>query len=531
MTDATIPDAVRNAYQRLLQLAETGAGDVAELTSLWQSLEANPRNLDAIARLVTRAAEAGLYGVAETFINYALTFYPQSARLHFSLGLVLKEMGQLERALAAFMASLEHNPDNEACYVEVAYAYLFLSRPVEQRTWLEKALRKYPDNSKLLVMMGESVKRDGDIDAALDYFRRALTLAPEDSYIYQTLAHTRKFSCRDDDVVAMEALLGSEDRPVADRIRLCFALGKAYEDMADFDTSFRYYERGNRLVRAGNGYSEAETIRRFSDIERAFDEALFSQFDGSGDDSEIPVFIISMPRSGSTLIENMLASHPAVFGAGELGLMKTIATSIWARHDKLAGSEFPASIASLPQGMFASAGRYYVNEVKKLAGDESKLRITDKMPANFIYVGLIRLLLPHARIIHCYREPMDTCLSCFKHLFTGVHDYAYDLRELGQYYRLYQHLMAHWYRVLPGWILDVKYETLVQDQVGELRRILDFCGLPWDEACMRFHESKRQALTASAVQVTKPLYSDAIAYWRNYEAHLEPLRKALAGQE
>ena len=531
MTDATIPEAVRTAYQRLLHASPAGSGDNAELSHVWESLENKPGNLDALAHLVTRSAEAGLYGVAETFINYALTFNPGSPKLHFSLALVLKAMGEMEQALAAFMASLEHDPDNVDCYIEVAYVYLYLHRSAEQRSWLENALQKYPDNYKLLVLMGESVKRSGDTDAALACFRRALELAPEDSYIYQTLAHTKKFSSHDDDVAAMEALLKAGDRPVADQIRLCFALGKAYEDMVDFDASFRYYERGNRLVRADNGYSGSDIAQKFSAIEQAFDESLFKQFEAAGDNSDLPIFIVSMPRSGSTLIEKMLASHPAVFGAGELGLLNTIAKSVWGGHVRPPGSEFPASITTLPRELFADAGRFYVAEIKKIAGEKKILRITDKMPHNFMYIGLIRLMLPRARVIHCYREPMDTCVSCFKHLFAGMHDYAYDLNDLGQYYRLYQHLMAHWNRVLPGWMLEVEYETLVQDQTGELRRILEFCGLPWDSACMRFHESKHQALTASSVQVTKPLYSNAIGYWRNYAAFLEPLRKALAGRK
>lgn len=529
MTAVQIPDRLRQAYQQLLQSSGKNGNDIRR-SSLWQALENNPRDLEAIAGLVTCAAEAGQYTVAETFIRYALTFQPESARLHFSLALVLKAMGRLEQALSAFMVSLEHDPDNETAYVEVAYVYLALQRSDEQKTWLEKALQKYPHNYQLLVLMGEAVKRRGNIEMALDFFRQALRLAPEDSYIYQTLAHTKKFQRHDDDVAAMEALLAHGERPVADRIRLCFALGKAYEDMADFATSFDYYQRGNYLVRQGNDYHQSQTEKTFAAIEQAFDDALFRQFDGGGVDSDLPVFIVSMPRSGSTLIEKMLAAHPDVHGGGELNLMHMIATSIWARHIKPAGSEFPTSVASLSPTLLADAGRFYVNEIKKLAGDKKVIRITDKMPHNFIYVGLIRLLLPRARIIHCSREPLDTCLSCFKHLFSGVHAYAYDLQDLGHYYRHYQRLMAHWNRVLPGWMLEVSYEALVQDQAGELRRILEFCDLPWNAACLKFHESKHHALTASSVQVSKPLYSNAIAYWRNYAAHLDPLRKALEGR-
>jgi tetratricopeptide (TPR) repeat protein len=532
MHDTTLPEAVRTAYRQLEQVLATRPDNAATdaLAHSWRALEASPRNLEVLGQLVTRAAEAGLYGVAETFITYALTFHPESPQLHFALGQILKAKWDLQGALAAFRASLDRNPDNEDCYVEIAYVYQLLKRPGDLRSWLDKSLQKFPQNPSLLVLMGESIKRDGDSDAALGYFRRALKIAPEVSYLHQTLAHTRKFSHRDDEVAAMEALLGSRDRPVADQVRLCFALGKAYEDMADFATSFSYYDRGNSLVRAGNGYDESQTRRQFSEIEQAFDEALFKQFEGAGDDSDVPVFIVSMPRAGSTLIEKMLASHPSVFGAGELDLIRMIAMSIWGRHVKPNGSEFPSSISSLPRELLADAGRYCVSELKKLAGDKKILRITDKMPHNFLYVGLIRLILPNAKVIHCRRDPMDTCLSCFKHLFSGTHLYAYDLRDLGHYYRLYQQLMAHWNRVLPGWLLDVEYETLVQDQSGQLQRILDFCGLPWDDACMNFYKSKHQAMTASSVQVTKPLYSSAVGYWRNYEPWLVPLSDGLAGK-
>jgi tetratricopeptide (TPR) repeat protein len=531
MGDVTLPEVVRNAYRRLEQsLAGSQTTEMAAATRSWQALEVNPRNLDALGQLVTQAAEAGLYGVAETFIRYALTFHAESPQLSFALGMVLKARGDMNGALTALLSSLERTPDNEAAYVEVAYVYLALGRLAEQKAWLKEALEKYPDNDRLLVLMGEAVKRSGDSVTALDYFRRALKQASADSYIYQTLAHTKKFEHHDDDIVAMEALLNSEDRPVADQTRLCFALGKAYEDIADFASSFAYYARGNRLVRAGNGYDHEVSVRKFAAIEQAFDETLFQRFAGRGCDSDIPIFIVSMPRSGSTLVEKMLAAHAQVFGAGELALMSTIVASLWGKYVTPAGTKFPAAVASLSGDVLRDAGHYYVNEVKKLAGDKKIVRITDKMPHNFLYVGLIKLLLPKAKIIHCRREPMDTCLSCFRHHFSGVQDYAYDLQELGQYYRLYQGLMAHWNRLLPGWLLDVEYEELVRDQPGQLKRILEFCELPWDEASLRFHEAKHEALTASSVQVTKPLYSSAVGYWRNYAPYLEPLRTALAGQ-
>ena len=304
-------------------------------------------------------------------------------------------------------------------------------------------------------------------------------------------------------------------------------MGKIYEDLSDYSRSFEYFEQGNQIARAGYDYSHDENAALFSSIENVFEQRLFQGYEGAGCDSDIPIFILSMPRSGSTLLEQMLAAHRKVYGAGELLLLPGIIHSLWTKYVAPKGTVFPVGAATLSSKVLRGAGEHYINMLRGLVDQKDIIRVTDKFPLNFMNVGVIKQILPNARIIHCYRDPVDTCLSCFKQRFSAGHRYAYNLEELGGFYKLYQELMDHWHKVLPGHILDVEYESLVDDQAGQLKRILEFCGLPWDDACLMFHESDRAAMTASSIQVKKPLYRSGIGYWRHYEDHLKPLLDVL----
>jgi hypothetical protein len=312
--------------------------------------------------------------------------------------------------------------------------------------------------------------------------------------------------------------------PIKRQIELHFALAKAYEDVERRDDVFRHLLVGNALKRSQLAYDESAVLSGFDRIRSVFTPALMRSFDNVGAPSEAPVFIVGMLRSGSTLIEQILASHPQVFGAGELPNFCNAVAGF--RPTPEGDFVFPEGTEKLSGENLQRLGARYISEVTALAPDAT--RITDKMLSNFLFVGLIHLAIPNARIIHAVRDPLDTCLSCFSKLFTTGQSHTYDLAELGRYYRGYRGVMEHWHRVLPqGRILDVHYEDVVGDLEGEARRIVAHCGLPWDPRCLAFHETKRPVLTASANQVRLPLYDSAIGHAQGYARFLGPLRAAL----
>jgi Sulfotransferase family len=308
--------------------------------------------------------------------------------------------------------------------------------------------------------------------------------------------------------------------PAEGRIHLHFALAKAYEDVDRAECAFQQLLAGNRLKRQQIGYDEAATLAMLDRVQERFTPDLIKAHEGYGEPSRVPVFIVGMPRSGTTLIEQILASHPLMFGAGELRLFDEIRTGILNVLPQSAA--LPEMVANMTGEQVRTVGARYLAALQQFAPDAA--RITDKMPSNFLFAGLIHLALPNAIIIHAVRDPIDTCVSCFAKHFVKGHPYTYDLAELGRYYRHYQALMAHWHRVLPaGRILDVRYEDVVADLEGAARRIVDHCGLAWDPDCLAFHQTERPVRTASATQVRQPIYCNSVGRWRRYAALLPPL--------
>jgi Sulfotransferase family len=319
----------------------------------------------------------------------------------------------------------------------------------------------------------------------------------------------------------MEAF-AAKDLPTPGRMALDFALGKAYADLKDYTRSFKHLLAANAAKRGAIAYDERATFALFDRIERVFSPELLNSRAGGGEPSDRPIFVLGMPRSGTTLDEQVLASHPAVHGAGELTTFREALRAVSPPN-----TAYPDVVPFLDQAAFGCIGAEYIKRLTALAAEAE--HVTDKMPSNFLYAGLIHLALPNAVIIHAMRNPIDTCISCFSKLFKpGEQHFTYDLGEIGRYHLGYQRLMAHWRRVLPpGRILDVHYEDMVSDLEGQARRILAHCGLPWDERCLSFHETDRPVRTASAMQVRQPIYTSAVERWRVYEEFLGPLLSAL----
>jgi hypothetical protein len=371
---------------------------------------------------------------------------------------------------------------------------------------------------------GSILAEVGAMTEAMAEFRRAVALAPERPEFSYYVAQLAKVRPGDDALRALEATLPRVASLASrDQCLLHFALAKAYDDIGERDRGFDHLLRGNAIKRAEADYDEAATLGAMAHLPRFFTAALLAARGDLGDPSTIPVFILGMPRSGTTLVEQTLASHPAVFGAGE---RSDLSQAIGRLSVERRGAADATTFATMTGEEFRRIGATYVAALRSLAPDAA--RITDKMPGNFLFIGLIRLILPNARIIHVLRDPVDTCLSCFSKLFMGEQAFSYDLAELGRYYRAYQRLMAHWRAVLPaGAMLEVEYETLVQDFESQARRLIAYCGLEWDPACLEFYKTSRPVHTASMVQVRQPLYRTSVGRWRPDESVLRPLLDAL----
>ncbi len=341
---------------------------------------------------------------------------------------------------------------------------------------------------------------------------------PGKATFHSALAEIKKFQPGDPQIAAMEALLVRLTGP--ERTELLFALAKAYEDLEEFDCAFTFLKEGNAARRATVTYDEPDELRALRDWQTVYSAKAMGVKRGGGCPSDVPVLIIGMPRSGTSLVEQILASHPLVFGAGERAdFQESIAAEV-------PGWE-PCHVPDLSADSLLRIGQRYIEKLTALAPDAH--RIIDKLPGNFVWAGAVHLALPHARLIHIRRDPLDTCVSCYSKAFAGRLNYSYDLGELGRYYKAYEKLMAHWRSVLPPDVmLEVDYEALVDDLEGQAKRIVAFAGLDWDARCLEFHKTERRVHTASVFQVRQPLYKSSIGRWRHYETYLSVLREALA---
>jgi tetratricopeptide (TPR) repeat protein len=476
-------------------------------------------NLGNAFDAIGRAAEAAMA------YRKALAIRADFAGAHNNLGNVLQKLGKLAEAEAHYRRAIEIAPDYAHAYRNLGNVLVALSRHKEAIPAYNRALAMGSADARIYNSLGVAHNVVGQTEDAFKAFQRAVAIEPCNAEMHLNLATCKSFSDGDERLVALEKLCeNAKSLGEDDQIALHFALGKAFDDLKQPERSFHHLSAGNKLKRRQIAYDEAETLRQFERLQAAFTPDLLAKNAGVGDPSNLPVFVVGMPRSGTTLIEQILASHPKVFGAGELFDLGHVVEGL--RDPSGASGDFPEVMTQMTGEALRRAGSRYVNRISSPA--RNKERIVDKMPFNLQFVGLIYLALPNAKVIHIGRDPLDTCFSCYSQLFTGSHPYAYDLAELGRCYRAYEGLMDHWRKVLPpDFMLDVRYENVVDDLEGEARRILDYCDLAWDEACLRFYETRRPVVTASFAQVRRPINRRSIGRWRPYSRMLQPLVEAL----
>lgn len=465
---------------------------------------------------------AGRYADAIAYYQKILSRRPDLAETYNNLGHALLALKKPEAAILAFECAIELKRHYPEALCNWGLALAELDRFDEAEVKYRQAIAIDPDFSGAYNNLGLLMKSKGRLPEAREAIERAIHLAPRSVAYYTNLAAIRPFAAGDRYLTALEVLdRNCEALPAGDQIHLNFALAKAYETVGQPQRAFEHLHRGNALKRRQIVYDEAETLGQMDRLCELMGRDFIEARQGCGEPSSSPVFIIGMMRSGTTLIEQILASHPLVFGAGELPLFDRATGSIQAALPGM--PPFPNMVQMMSGDHFRALGAFYLERIRRLA-PAAATRITDKTTVNFLFAGLIHLALPNATIIHSIRDPADTCVSCFATDFTEAHAHTYDLAELGRYYRHYRALMAHWQAALPPRrIVEVHYEELIADFEGTARRIVSACGLAWDAKCLDFHRTERSIRTASAAQVRRPIYTESVGRWRKYEAFLGPL--------
>jgi len=468
--------------------------------------------------------ELGRYDEAMQRLNRALLMRPDYAEVHFNLANALRRSGRLQESVAAYAAALRLQPNYAEALQNQAESLRDLSRHDEAIAALRRAIEISPRNPQLFNNLGLALRDIGNLSEARTMFERARALDP--AFVAALINLARSGKVESPEIIAeMEAALPHIAGASAnERARLHFALAKVYDENGRHDEAFAQLQEGNGLTRPQIEYDESVDEQLFKRIRQVFNAATLRDGRG-GEPSELPIFILGFPRSGTTLTEQIVASHPAVHGGGELGAVQEVVTSMVAGDG--APVDFPEGVGRLSGKDLRRLAAAYLARFQPLApGIE---RVTDKSLGNIPLLGFIHLILPRARIVYVSRDPLDTCLSCFSLKFGGSNvPFSYELGELGRAYRRYGQMMTHWRQVLPpGTLLEVQYEDLVADVEGQARRLIDYCGLPWDERCLSFHESERAVRTASVTQVRQPIYRTSVQRWRRYERHLGPLIEAL----
>lgn len=390
----------------------------------------------------------------------------------------------------------------------------------------EELLASYPNQSNAHMNFAHTLKSVGRLDDAVRSYRRAIDLRPAAGEVYWSLANLKTFRFDDAEIDAMRAQVVDDDSADPDdQAHLSFALGKALEDRGEFEESFRHYARGNRIRGAAHRHSAKINVFNTARQMKTLTEAFFAGRKGWGSGAADPIFVVGLPRAGSTLLEQILASHSLVQGTAELPDIIAISRRLGARSRKNPAGRYPEVLTTLTEEQALSLGDGYIESTRVQRRGEPFF--IDKMPNNFQHIGLIHLILPNAKIIDARRHPMAGCFSCFKQLFARGQTFTYDFADLGHYYRDYVALMDHWDRVLPGRVHRVQYENMISDTENEIRRLLDYCGLPFEDACLRFYETERAVRTPSAQQVRRPVYTEGVEQWRHFEPWLDPLKQAL----
>ena len=491
-------------------------------------LGAYPNDVAALRMLAEVAGRLRKYTEAQELLERCLDLAPEFDAARQNYAGVLNRQAKPAAALPQAERLLAKDAGNPA-YLNLKAA--ILANLGDYRGSIDlysKVLHEHPRQPKVWMSLAHALKTERRVEESVAAYRRAIEMEPTLGEAYWSLANLKTFRFSAQDVRAMRSALDRADLEEEDRLHFEFALGKALEDEGSYESSFAHYAAGNAQHRLHHPYSADEHGRFVSRSKRQFTAEFFSAREtvASCEASPIPIFIVGLPRAGSTLIEQILASHPSVEGTIELPDMPQLARELMGRDEEVNEGRFFEALAALTPAQLAELGERYLASTR-VHRTRGAPYFIDKMPNNCLYVGLIQLILPNAKIIDARRHPLGCCFSAFKQHFSRGQTFTYGLEDLGRYYADYVDLMAHIDEVLPGRVHRVFYETMVRDTESEVRRLLDYCGLPFDERCLRFYDNDRAVRTASSEQVRRPIYTEGLDHWRHYEPWLEPLKRSL----
>ncbi|MHB8813218.1 MAG: tetratricopeptide repeat-containing sulfotransferase family protein [Steroidobacteraceae bacterium] len=488
-------------------------------------LAQQPNDVAALRMLAEVAARLLRYSDAQRLLERCLELAPSFDAARHNYATVLNRQGKSAQALkqcAQLLAKEPRNPGYRSLQAAIAAN---LGNYGDSIAAYGSVLREFPQQPKLWMSYGHALRTTGKVPESIAAYRRALSMEPTLGEAWWSLANLKTFHFSDIDVRAIRQALSRNDLADEDRLHFEFALGKALEDAASYEESFTHYAAGNALRRRQHGYDPGENSRYVRRSKELLTREFFAERAGAGAVARDPIFIVGLPRAGSTLIEQILASHPLIEGTMELPELPKIARELAGPRQEEEGV-FLKRLAALTRDELRALGERYLAETRVMRKTDAAFFI-DKMPNNCMYVGLIHLILPNALIIDARRHPLGCCFSCFKQHFARGQWFTYGLEDLGRYYRDYVELMAHFDEVLPGKVGRVLYENLIDDTETQVRRLLEHCGLPFEPACLRFYENERAVRTASSEQVRQPIFRDGVDQWRHYEPWLEPLERAL----
>jgi tetratricopeptide (TPR) repeat protein len=501
-------------------------GQVDEAIELFQAvIRENPKNVNAMRFLaVAYFQEKERMDDAEALLRRVVEIAPDYVAGWITLGLVQVERAKLLDAIESYRQATRLSPDNPAAWGGLGNAYAVANYQDKGAEAYARAVNLNPGAPNLQMGYAHILKTLGDQEGSLKAYRAAIAAKPDFGEVYWSMANLKIFNFEDEEVAAMENQLEDGNLDDSAEIHFRFSLGKAYEDQNDHDRAWHYYHSGNQKQRMQVSYDSVEFQSRQNEIIEVFSGEFIEEHEGNGFEASDPILIVGLPRSGSTLVEQILASHSQVEGTSELPNLGKIAHSI-GRY-RTDNKQFPVSCRDLRKRDWRAYGMQYMDETRRHR-EEGTPFFTDKMPNNFSLVGLLHLILPNAKVINTRRHPYDSCLGAYKQLFGKGQNFTYDMYDLAEYYNQYHKMVSHWHDVLPGKVLDVHYEETVTDLDSQVRRILEHCGLPFEEQCLRFWETKRAVRTASSEQVRQPIYTGALGKWRQYEDHLELWKEQL----
>lgn len=498
-------------------------GRLDKAVTLYKKFLGNiPDHAEALNNLANTLHLQGKLQEAIHYYQKACTLLPGNPDVLYNYGTALYEAGEIQKAIEMLLQATTSDPAHAKAYASLGVAYQANNELDKARSSLETAIRLNPNYREAHRFLGLVLKNMGDIPQAVSQLNKTLLQWPEDAFTrYISSRYTTYKSEEDAGITTILSLLDKKETSSYDTVFHHFTLGKIYDDLGKFDKAFQHYTQGNLKKRASFSKSTPARIFELRSIRSVFTPDLFKRFSSQGSNSELPVFIVGMPRSGTSLVEQICASHSAVHGKGELKLIGNLIDS------KLKG--YPECLATINPDTITPLSQEYLYGLRHNVSSGT-IRITDKMPTNFMVLGLIRILFPRARIIHCIRNPLDTCLSNYFQNFEEGNECSFHIEELALFFRKYQAVMDFWKNVLPGEYCEIHYEKLIDNCEEEARRLIHFLGLPWEENCLTFFLNKRMVHTASDYQVRQPIYTKSVQRWKNYEPYLGALKKALASK-